>query len=84
MPVLAERFTVIAPDLRGHGDTEKPARGYDKRTMARDVIALMDRLGHRRVALIGHDLRRAPRPAGVLVLHLPRRARPSGGVDRRP
>ncbi|WP_026218209.1 alpha/beta fold hydrolase [Embleya scabrispora] len=34
IPVLAERFTVIAPDLRGYGDTEKPASGYDKRTIA--------------------------------------------------
>jgi haloacetate dehalogenase len=55
IPVLAERFTVIAPDLRGYGDTEKPACGYDKRTMANDVIALMDHLGHRRIALVGHD-----------------------------
>jgi pimeloyl-ACP methyl ester carboxylesterase len=53
--VLAERFTVIAPDLRGYGDTEKPHTGYDKRTMANDVIALMDHLGHERIALIGHD-----------------------------
>jgi hypothetical protein len=46
---------VIAPDLRGYGDTEKPHTGYDKRTMANDVIALMDHLGHERIALIGHD-----------------------------
>ncbi|MFE6867285.1 alpha/beta fold hydrolase [Kitasatospora sp. NPDC057692] len=55
IPVLAERFTVIAPDLRGYGDTEKPASGYDKRTMANDVAALMDHLGHERIALVGHD-----------------------------
>lgn len=55
IPVLARRFTVIAPDLRGYGDSEKPAAGYDKRTMANDVIALMDHLGHERVALVGHD-----------------------------
>jgi haloacetate dehalogenase len=35
IPVLARRYRVIAPDLRGYGDTEKPASGYDKRTMAR-------------------------------------------------
>lgn len=55
IPVLAERFTVIAPDLRGYGDTEKPAAGYDKRTMATDVLALMDHLGHDKIALVGHD-----------------------------
>ncbi|CAM5691361.1 alpha/beta fold hydrolase [Streptomyces canarius] len=55
IPVLAEKYTVIAPDLRGYGDTEKPASGYDKRTMARDVLALMDHLGHEKIALVGHD-----------------------------
>jgi haloacetate dehalogenase len=55
IPVLAERYTVIAPDLRGYGDTEKPASGYDKRTMANDLAALMDHLGHNRAAIVGHD-----------------------------
>src|ERR1700689_4690308 len=55
IPVLAERYTVIAPDLRGYGDTEKPAFGYDKRTMANDLAALMDHLGHKRAAIVGHD-----------------------------
>jgi pimeloyl-ACP methyl ester carboxylesterase len=55
IPVLAERYTVIAPDLRGYGDTEKPASGYDKRTMANDLAALMDHLGHKRTAIVGHD-----------------------------
>jgi len=52
---LAESFTVVAPDLRGYGATDKPVSGYDKRTMANDVIALMDHLGHDRIALVGHD-----------------------------
>ena len=55
IPVLAERYTIIAPDLRGYGDTEKPAFGYDKRTMANDLAALMDHLGHKRTAIVGHD-----------------------------
>ncbi|MCE7011987.1 alpha/beta hydrolase [Kibdelosporangium philippinense] len=55
IPVLAERYTVIAPDLRGYGATDKPAAGYDKRTMAADLLALMDHLGHDRIALVGHD-----------------------------
>lgn len=55
IPVLAKNYTVIAPDLRGYGDTEKPGVGYDKRTMAEDLLALMDHLGHDRIALAGHD-----------------------------
>jgi pimeloyl-ACP methyl ester carboxylesterase len=46
---------VVAPDLRGYGDTDEPAAGYDKRTMANDVVALLDHLGHERIALVGHD-----------------------------
>jgi haloacetate dehalogenase len=46
---------VIAPDLRGYGETEKPASGYDKRTMANDLVALLRHLGISRIALIGHD-----------------------------
>ncbi|MET7992157.1 alpha/beta hydrolase [Amycolatopsis sp. NPDC005232] len=55
IPELARRHTVVAPDLRGYGATEKPVGGYDKRTMANDVIALMNHLGHDRIALVGHD-----------------------------
>jgi pimeloyl-ACP methyl ester carboxylesterase len=52
---LADSFTVVAPDLRGYGATDTPTSGYDKRTMARDLVALMDHLGHERIALVGHD-----------------------------
>jgi haloacetate dehalogenase len=55
LPRLAERHTVIAPDLRGYGLSDKPVGGYDKRTMAADVRALVRDLGHERVALVGHD-----------------------------
>jgi haloacetate dehalogenase len=55
LPALAERFTVLAPDLRGYGLTDKPPAGYDKRTMAEDVRALARGLGFERVALVGHD-----------------------------
>ena len=55
IPALAERYTVIAPDLRGYGDTDKPASGYDKRTMATDVRELMRHLGFSKIALVGHD-----------------------------
>lgn len=52
---LAERFTVVAPDLRGYGLTDKPASGYDKRTMAEDVRGLCRVLGFDSVRLVGHD-----------------------------
>ncbi|OXM71587.1 alpha/beta fold hydrolase [Amycolatopsis vastitatis] len=52
---LAETHTVIAPDLRGYGRTDKPKGGYDKRTMAADVAALADHLGFARTAVAGHD-----------------------------
>jgi haloacetate dehalogenase len=52
---LSDSFTVVALDLRGYGASGKPLSGYDKRTMAPDVLALMDHLGHKRLALVGHD-----------------------------
>jgi pimeloyl-ACP methyl ester carboxylesterase len=55
MPDLAEHFTVIAPDQRGIGLTEKAADGYDSATLADDLVALMDELGHDRFAVVGHD-----------------------------
>jgi pimeloyl-ACP methyl ester carboxylesterase len=56
IPLLAEQFTVIAPDLRGVGGTDAPGDGYDKATMARDVHALIAQLGLGKVFVIGHDL----------------------------
>jgi pimeloyl-ACP methyl ester carboxylesterase/alkylhydroperoxidase family enzyme len=53
---LARTRTVIAPDLRGFGDSEKPDGGYDKKRMAQDVHALAASLGHKRVAVVGHDI----------------------------
>lgn len=55
MPALAESFTVIAVDQRGIGLSDKPKDGYDTGTLAADLIALMDALGHRRFAVVGHD-----------------------------
>ena len=55
MPELARDFEVIAVDQRGIGLTDKPQDGYDTGTLADDLIALMDALGHERFAVIGHD-----------------------------
>src|SRR4051794_41828307 len=59
-PLLADRFTVVCPDLRGYGGSSKPATTadhapYSKRAMAGDIVALMARLGHERFAVVGHD-----------------------------
>ena len=43
---LAKNYRVIVPDLRGYGATDKPASGYDKRTMANDIRRLMQHLRH--------------------------------------
>jgi pimeloyl-ACP methyl ester carboxylesterase len=56
IPVLAERYTVVAPDLRGFADSSKPMSGYDTRTMAEDVHQLAQSLGFGRVLLAGHDV----------------------------
>src|SRR5215203_3776012 len=54
---LAADHTVICPDLRGYGGSDKPAGddAYAKRTMAADIVALARELGHDRFALAGHD-----------------------------
>jgi haloacetate dehalogenase len=54
-PKLLDAFTVVCPDLRGYGDSDKPRDGYDKKSMARDMHELMAALGHGRYALVGHD-----------------------------
>jgi pimeloyl-ACP methyl ester carboxylesterase len=53
---LAKTNTVIAPDLRGFGQSAKPLEGYDKVTMAQDIHALAVSLGFKRVQLVGHDI----------------------------
>lgn len=56
MPLLADRYTVIAPDLRGIGGTSSPSDDFEKTTMARDVHGLITRLSVRRVVMVGHDI----------------------------
>src|SRR3989440_11586856 len=56
MPSLAERHTVVVPDLRGAGGSAKPASGYDKKTMAVDIHELTRSLKFDRVSIVGHDI----------------------------
>jgi len=56
MPLLANEYQRIAPDLRGLGDSSRPTHGYDTATVAADIWALMHAtLGHARFAVVGHD-----------------------------
>src|SRR5919202_1262464 len=75
-PRLARDFTVVAPDLRGYGDSAKPPTTpdhapYSKRAMARDQIAVMQQLGFERFFVAGHD--RGGRCAYRLALDHPER-----------
>ena len=53
---LAKTHTVVVPDLRGMGRSSHPAGGYDKRTQAADLRAVMSALGYDRSAVVGHDI----------------------------
>ncbi len=55
IPALAEHHSVIAPDLRGLGDSSRPKFGYDKKTVAQDIARLMTALGHQRFGVVAHD-----------------------------
>jgi len=55
LPELAEHYTVIDVDLRGMGGSSRPAEGYDKKTMAKDIRDLVQSLGYDKVDIAGHD-----------------------------
>ncbi|MFG2984278.1 alpha/beta fold hydrolase [Streptomyces sp. NPDC048258] len=56
LPALARRYRVIAVDLRGMGGSAKPEAGYDKKTMAADVHALLGHLSIASAHVVGHDI----------------------------
>src|SRR6266566_3030757 len=56
MPLLAQRHTVIVPDLRGAGDSSRPEAGYDKKNMAVDIRDLTSSLKFDHVTIVGHDI----------------------------
>ncbi|WP_448563997.1 alpha/beta fold hydrolase [Trichothermofontia sp.] len=55
IPALARYFKVVAPDLRGYNDSEKPSSGYDLDTLATDIQGLIQQLGYLKAHVIGHD-----------------------------
>ena len=54
--LIDNNYTVIAPDMRGLGDSEKPQTGYDKKTVAEDIYQLIKKLGYDKIYLVAHDL----------------------------
>jgi len=54
--LIANNYTVIAPDMRGLGDSEKPQTGYDKKTVAGDIYQLIKKLGYGKIYIVAHDL----------------------------
>jgi pimeloyl-ACP methyl ester carboxylesterase len=56
LPHLAAAHTVIVPDLRGAGASSRPEGGYDKKTMAQDIHALLGSLGVDKATIVGHDI----------------------------
>jgi pimeloyl-ACP methyl ester carboxylesterase len=55
IPRLSQKYRVIAPDLRGIGDSFRTATGFDNATVGADIVELMDSLGVRKFSLVGHD-----------------------------
>ena len=83
-PELAHHFTVVCPDLKGYGDSDAPAPtadagNYSKRVMGEEMLALMQALGHRRFAVVGHD--RGARIAYRLALDHPEALTKLGILD---
>jgi haloacetate dehalogenase len=86
-PGLAQRFNVVASDLRGYGDSGKPPgsadhAAYSKRAMAGDQVQVMGALGHERFFLVGHD--RGGRVAHRLAMDHPAQVRKIAVLDIAP
>src|SRR5204863_7343073 len=81
VPLLAPKFRLIMPDLRGHGWSDAPRRGYEKEQLADDLVGLLDALQLDEVGMVGHDwggwvgflacLRAPERFGGLLALGIP-------------
>ncbi|ASK29364.1 alpha/beta hydrolase [Chryseobacterium sp. T16E-39] len=56
MPALAEKYRVIAVDIRGMGSSDKPDEGYSKKNMAADLLSLVKKLGYEKISIAGHDI----------------------------
>jgi pimeloyl-ACP methyl ester carboxylesterase len=68
MQRLADRYTLLAPDLRGFGDSDKPSGPYGPDSHVADILALLETLGVKRTGTVGHDV------GGPVILSLARKA----------
>lgn len=59
-PLLAQHHTVVALDVRGYGESDKPYARYDGRTIAEDILGMMRQLGLERPVIVGHDMGALP------------------------
>jgi pimeloyl-ACP methyl ester carboxylesterase len=53
--LIVNNYTVIAPDMRGFGDSEKPQTGYDTKTVAEGISQLVNKLGYSKIYIVAHD-----------------------------
>src|SRR5215813_5839973 len=53
---FGKEYTIIAPDMRGLGESSRPAAGYDKKTISSDIHELVKSLGYQKIDLVGHDI----------------------------
>src|SRR4029453_6496606 len=53
--LIANNYTIIAPDMRGLGDSEKTQTGYDTKTLAEDIYQLVTKLGYSKINIVAHD-----------------------------
>lgn len=79
MPLLAKSHAVVAVDARGYGESDKPYAGYDGHTIAKDLVGVMDALGHDRFFVMGHDM--GALPALLLAAAHPKRVLGLGYFD---
>jgi pimeloyl-ACP methyl ester carboxylesterase len=79
MPLLAKNYTVLALDVRGYGESDKPYSGYDGKTIAADIAALTQMLGMSQFSIVGHDM--GALPALLLAAEQPERVQALVYVD---
>ncbi len=60
IPLLAQHYTVLVPDMRGYGDSDKPAMGYDGHTLVEDFRQLVQQLGFQQLRIVAHDMGAPP------------------------